>query len=213
MFFIGSCRGTPGPRRALTRKIPVEVLETFSPDAVAALLRTRRTIHRFDPVRPVPMPLIESALATATFAPNHRTTEPWRFYTFGPSARERLIALNSEIVRARQGAAAAEDKRRRWQEIPGFVAFTCQRSGDAFREEEDFAACACAVHNFSLHLWSAGVGTKWTTGAVTRDARFFDLLTADPDHERLVGLIQYGFPADVPEGRRQPASQFTVHLP
>ena len=30
------------------------------------------------------------------------------------------------------------------------------------------AACAAAVQNLMLYLWKAGVGSKWTTGDITR---------------------------------------------
>lgn len=186
--------------------------EALSPDAVAALLGSRRTIHQFDAARAVAPELIAAALAAAVQAPNHRLTEPWRFYLLGPETRERLIALNTDVVREKRGEAAAEDKRRRWQEMPGFLVVTCQKSPDELREQEDLAACACAVQNLMLSLWSAGVGTKWTTGAVTREPRFYALLGMDAARESVVALVQYGYPAAVPESRRSEVQHFVHQL-
>lgn len=181
-------------------------------DTVAALIGSRRTIHLFDTTRAVPDHLITMALEVAIQAPNHRTTEPWRFYRFGPETRSRLIDLNSEVVGERHGEGAAADKRLRWQQIPGFLAVTCQRSDDVLREQEDFAACACAVQNLMLALWSAGVGTKWTTGAVTREARFYELIGADVARESTIALVQYGYPAAIPTTRRSPLEDVTYRL-
>ena len=81
------------------------------------------------------------------------------------------------------------------------------------REREDYAACSAAVQNFMLYLWKAGVGSKWTTGAITRDARFFDILGLDPDREFVVGMIWFGYPKVTPEQSRKPLSEVVVELP
>jgi Nitroreductase len=49
-------------------------------------IRERRSIKRFTD-RPVSREAIETLLAAATLAPNHRLTQPWRFYVLGPDAR------------------------------------------------------------------------------------------------------------------------------
>src|SRR3954468_6262898 len=51
------------------------------------LLRRRRSIKKFSE-RPVTHAEIETLLDAAVLAPNHRLTEPWRFYVLGPDARE-----------------------------------------------------------------------------------------------------------------------------
>ncbi len=179
----------------------------------AGLLKSRRTTHLFDPSRPVAVGVVREALQLAVQAPNHRTTEPWRFYVLGPETRERLITLNTDMVRARNGDTAAESKQKHWQDIPGFLVVTCQRSADALRQQEDYAACACAIQNLMLYLWSEGIGTKWTTGGVTRDARFFRLIGLDEEEAFVVGLVQYGYPAVLPAARHPESEPFTHWLP
>ena len=184
-----------------------------SPPTLRAALEGRRSVHTFDAARIVPQSVLENALRLAVCAPNHKRTEPWRFYVAGPDAHARIVALNTDLVRARSGDEAASKKQARWQAIPGFVVVTCRQSGDALRAREDYAACACAVQNLMLALWADGVGTKWTTGPVTRDARFFDLLGADAETETVVGLVHYGYPADVPTTPRPAAENVTFWLP
>jgi nitroreductase len=181
------------------------------PAAVAALLGARRTIHDFRPDAP-PLETIRRAIDLARWAPNHRLTEPWRFYLLGPETAARVADLNAELVAAKEGPVAAEDKRRRWRAVPGWVAVTSARGDDALREREDYAACCCAIQNLMLYLWSEEIGVKWTTGQVTREPRFYDLIWADPVRETVVGLLWYGYPAEVPRTARRPLASCLVTL-
>jgi len=174
--------------------------------AVAALIRARRTIHDFTARLP-PRTLVLEALDAARWAPNHHRTEPWRFTLLGPQAIGRVIDLNTELVRTKSGDVAAERKRARWAAVPGWLIVTCVRSDDPGREREDYAACCCAVQNFALALWAAGVGSKWSTGKVTRDPRFMAAIGADVEFEFCVGLVWYGYAAEVPAQSRRPLAE------
>ena len=184
----------------------------MSADGAADLIRSRRTIHDFRE-EPAPPALARKALDLARWAPNHHLTEPWRFYLLGPETAAAIARLNAELVTARQGPEAGAAKLDRWSRIPGWIVVTCANSEDPLRSREDYAACCCAIHNFSLFLWSEGVGVKWTTGAVTRDPRFYDLVWIDPDAETVVGLVWYGYAAEVPNPARRPADEVSVTLP
>lgn len=179
---------------------------------VANVIRSRRSINRFQPQTP-PREIIRRALELARWAPNHYLTEPWHFYLLGPRTQQAVIELNAELTSAARGAEAGEAKRRKWAAIPGWLAVTCDRSVDARRAREDYAACACAIHNLALYLWSEGIGVKWTTGAVTREPRFYDLLWVDPEIEIVVGLLWYGYPDEAPQSRRRPLEHSLVELP
>ena len=184
-----------------------------TPDALASLLRERRTIHDFK-ATPVPdKQTVLRALDSARWAPNHRLSEPWRFYWVGPQTKAAIIELNTRALTATKGPAAAEKKAVSWREIPGWLVVTCQKSADPLQAQEDYAACACAIHNFSLSLFAEGIGSKWSTGPVTREAEFYDLLWIDPEAEQVVGLLWYGYAADVPQTGRKALEQCLVELP
>lgn len=172
-----------------------------SSEATAALLRGRRTIHLFEGERP-PDTLLRDAIEVARWAPNHRLTEPWRFYLLGDETATAIAHRNAELVQARRGDRAAKAKRARWLGVPGWLLVTSVRSSDDIRDQENYAATACAIQNLQLFLWTNGVGVKWTTGRVTRDPSFWDLVQVDPQKERLVGLLWYGYPAAVPSMQR-----------
>ena len=179
---------------------------------LADLIAGRRTIHEFLPDA-VSRSVVHKAIEAARWAPNHRLTEPWHFYLLGPESIGGIISLNTEIAREKSGAQAAEEKQRFWSAIPGWMVLTCDRSDSPLRAQEDYAACCCAAQNFMLYLWMHGIGTKWTTGAVVRDPRFYELLWIDAQAEAVVGMFWYGYPRTCPVTDRKPLSQILVELP
>ena len=88
-----------------------------------------------------------------------------------------------------------------------------KKSADGLRDREDYAACCTAVQNFMLYLWKAGVGSKWTTGDITRDPRFHDILGIDPGTESVIGLIWYGYPKITPAQSRKGLDDVLTELP
>lgn len=173
---------------------------------MAQLIAGRRTIHDFTPQEP-PRETVLAALESARWAPNHHHTQPWRFYLLGPQVAARIAGLNAELVRAKSGEAAAASKHARWLAMPGRLVVTCQRGESPDGEREDYAACCCAIQNFSLSLWASGLGSKWSTGKVTRDPRFMTEIGADAAREFTVGLIWFGYPHVVPAQTRRPLAE------
>jgi nitroreductase len=186
--------------------------ETPEVREVEELIRGRRTINLYLQT-PVPPRLVRDAIETATWAPNHHVTEPWRFYLLGEQTVERCLDLCYAIVAGSKGEEKAAHKRQSWAEKPGWLVVTCQRSDDELREREDYAACSAAVQNLLLYLWKLGLGSKWTTGPITRDPRFADIVGFDPEDEFVVGLIWYGYPKVTPEQSRGPVDDVLEILP
>ena len=168
----------------------------------AEVLRGRRTIELFLQTA-VPSSLVNEAIEAATWAPNHHVTDPWRFYSLGDESRERCLDLCRDIVSKKKGEKAADFKRQRRSEKPGWLVVTCQRSDDELLQREDYAACAAAVQNFMLYLWKAGIGCKWTTGDITHDPQFFEIVGIDETAEFVVGLFWYGYPKLTPTQSRK----------
>ena len=177
----------------------------------AEVLTGRRTIELFLQTA-VPKALLLEAIEAATWAPNHRLTEPWHFYLLGPNAKARCLDLCHEIVAAKKGDAAGQFKRDSWSQKPGWLAVTCRRSADELLQREDYGASCAAVQNALLYLWKAGVGSKWTTGPITRDPRFFEIVGIDEAEEFVVGLIWYGYPKLTPTQSRKPVGDVLTEL-
>lgn len=195
----------------MSRRTKPPSYETQDLREFGEVLRGRRTINLFLQTR-IPDELIRDAIETATWAPNHHVTEPWRFYVLGPESIEKCLDLCRDIVTAKKGPEAAAFKRESWSEKPGWLVVTCRCSDDALREREDYAACSAAVQNLMLYLWQADIGSKWTTGDITRDPRFADIIGFD-EQEFVVGLIWYGYPKLTPSQSRKPLDAVLRKLP
>lgn len=181
-----------------------------TPDQAAEFMRGRRSVVRFEPELPA-AEILRAAVEVARWAPNHRLTNPWRFYVLGPQGRDRVIALNTALVAQSRGEEQAADKDKRWRAVPGWLVVTCRDDGNEITAREDYAATACATQNLMLYLHSAGVATKWTTGAVTRSPTFFDACGIQiADGEYCAGLLWYGYPARDTQSRRAPVDDILL---
>lgn len=178
----------------------------------AEVIRSRRTINAFLQT-PVPSQLLRDAIEAATWAPNHHVSEPWRFYLLGPATICSCLDLCRAIVTSKKGAKAGEFKAKSWAEKPGWLVVNCQHSNDELRQKEDYAACCASVQNLLLYLWKAGLGSKWTTGDITRDPRFAKIVGFDPESEFTVGLIWYGYPKITPTQSRKSPDEILKELP
>lgn len=179
---------------------------------LSEIIKSRRTIHNFQPDKIPDVATIKDAIESACWAPNHHLTEPWRFYLLGKETVNDICELNKELLTASKGIEAAE-KVERWLKIPGWMIVTCLKSDDELRYQEDYAACSCAIQNLMLILWQQGIGSKWSTGPITRDERFYDLVWVNRDLENIMGIIWYGYAADVPQTARKPLQQVLTELP
>ena len=180
--------------------------------AAAALIRGRRTINLFEPA-PVGSEVLRDAIELARWAPNHKLTEPWRFYILGVETAARVAECWAGFEAETKGERAGAARLKRLEGIPGNFVLTSPRSEDPVLEREDYAACCCAAQNLMLYLWQRGVGAKWTTGGITRQSRLYDLLGIDETRECIVGYFWYGMPKVVPEQNRRELAEILTELP
>ena len=180
-------------------------------------IRSRRSIKRFTE-RPVSREEIETILTAATLGPNHRLTQPWRFYVLGPEARYAYgLALgerkarkleNPEAARAMRETVAAEHRA-----LPAMIAVAVVTNENPEIREEDYAAAMMGIGNLALAAVELGLGTALKTGAVMNDpaAR---AAAGVGDGERIIAIVNVGEPAEVPPPKpREPASTFTTWMP
>jgi nitroreductase len=179
---------------------------------VADLIRGRRTVKLYLK-RPVSRELVLDAIEAARWAPNHHVTEPWHFYVLGPETIREAVELTRIVTSERKGEKMGEHKAAAAAERPGWLVVTCKVSDDEVLQREDYASCCCAIQNFMLYLSAAGVASKWSTGAITRDERFLRLLGIDPAEEFVVGLIWYGYAKVTPTQTRKPVPEIVTERP
>lgn len=178
---------------------------------LAERIRSRRTVKLFLK-QPVSRDLILNAIEVARWAPNHHLTEPWHFYVLGEQAVAGSVELIRTIVTEKKGAKVGDFKARDAARRPGWLVVTCRTSDDPLTQQEDYASVCCAIQNLSLYLSEAGLASKWSTGAITRDQRFYELLGIDAEREFIVGLIWYGYPKITPAQKRRDVEEIVTEL-
>ena len=177
-------------------------------------INTRRSIKTFTD-RPVSRGEIEQLLTAACQAPNHRMTEPWRFYVLGPQARraygEALGHRKAKRVDDPEAAKAVVEKVAETHEsLPTMVAVAITLDENPEIREEDFAAAYMGIQNLSLVAHSMGLGTHLKTGAIMDDPAARAAVGL-PEGERIVATINIGEPDGLREGQaRKPATEFTT---
>ena len=179
---------------------------------LAERIRSRRTTKLFLRQK-VSQQLVLDAIELARWAPNHHLTEPWHFYMLGDKTIAASIGLLRTIVAETKSAELADFKAKAANAIPGWLVVTCKKSEDELLQQEDYASCCYAIQNLTLYLSEAGIASKWTTGLITRDQRFFDLLEINADNEFVVGLIWYGYPKVLPTQSRKDVANITTAKP
>ncbi len=187
-------------------------IEAESLREFAEVIRGRRTIN-FYVQTPVPQQLVRNAIEAAVWAPNHHVTEPWKFYLLGKEAISACVDLVRVIVTDKKDARAGDFKAKNWAEKPGWLVVTCRKSDDELTQKEDYAACCAAVQNLMLYLWKAGIGSKWTTGDITRDPRFSDIVGIDDENEFVVSMLWHGYPKVTPTQSRKDLTDVLTELP
>jgi nitroreductase len=157
---------------------------------------TRRTIKDFKP-DPVPADLLERVLAAGLWAQNHRLTQPWRFAILGPQTHRKLAVGADKLLSK-----------------PQIVAVSYRLSEYEAQRREDCAAVACAIQIIQLAAWAEGLGMQWSSGKIIRLTSTYELLEIVPEEEEIVGLLFFGFPADVPAAQhRKPLGEVSRRLP
>jgi nitroreductase len=180
-------------------------------------IRQRRSIRKFTD-RPVSRGEIEVMLQAATRAPNHRLTQPWRFYVLGPESRHAYgAALGERRARRIEDAAAGRQVRDRvaaeHAALPCMIAVAmCEDENPEIRQE-DYAAVMMAVQNLGLAAIELGLGTHIRTGAVMDDPAARAAVGVQAG-ERIVAIVNVGEPAEVPAPKdRADATSHTVWVP
>lgn len=191
----------------MTVAVPDERLQE-----IAEGIRNRRTVKLFLQ-RPVSRQLVLDAIEVARWAPNHHVTEPWHFYVLGPDSIREAVELTRTVTTERKGEKMGDFKAASAAERPGWLVVTCRVTDDDLMQREDYASCACAIQNFMLYLSAAGVASKWSTGAITRDDRFLRLLGINPGEEFVVGLIWYGYAKVTPGQSRKDVAEIMTERP
>jgi nitroreductase len=170
---------------------------------LAGLIRSRRTNLRIDTERPVDDSTIAELCDLATWAPNHKLTEPWRFAALSGPARAELGRLAAEdlIAAGELNEGKIAKTRGKYLRAPVVVAVASDWA-DPARRDEDRDAVSAGIQNMLLGATALGLCSYWGTGPVTQVASVKQLC-GFPSAADVVGFIYLGWPVgDVPTPQR-----------
>ncbi|MGA2395246.1 MAG: nitroreductase [Candidatus Lustribacter sp.] len=166
-------------------------------------IRTRRSVglSQGDVSRETISELIE----TATLAPNHKLTQPWRFTVVKGAARERLGEVWAREAAAgvdpAKRAAVMEGEARKPLRAPVVIAVSTRTDPNPVTAEEDLTATAAAVQNLLLAAHAKGLSAAWKTGKITSSLEVKRFLGLEPS-DRIIAMVYLGA-----EGKEQPGSR------
>lgn len=161
-------------------------------------LRTRRTATTFSD-QPPPREAVQRIILAATWAPNHRLTQPWRFFVIGGDERDRF----ADAVTAAMDAKQADSTRVKLRRAP--LVIVVAQHGTPDRPDvdlEDYAACACATENLLLAAHAEGLAGKWSTGELATSPEAFAYLGLAPT-DRIVAYVYLGYADGQPAPRER----------
>ncbi|MED1782048.1 nitroreductase [Brevibacillus fortis] len=164
---------------------------------IAQAIRDRRTIKKFKP-DPVPLELIRELLDVAVWAPNHGLREPWRFVLYREEGKQIVVdAILQNAMKKRDPELLLR--------VPAYLFVIVNEDSRQREREEDYAAACTLIQNFQLAAWERGLGVVWKTEPFTYQAGFLQAVGVRAE-EKLVGMLQLGFPEVIPEARARTAA-------
>ncbi|MRH44212.1 nitroreductase [Aquibacillus halophilus] len=170
---------------------------------LSRLIQERRSIQLYED-RAVPVEEVKEMLEAAIWVPNHKMTEPWRFVFVHGETKKRVAEVNRKIGETgntlEEKKAGGEKAYKKINDVPLLVMVLMEENPNQKLREEDYAATSCVIQNLSLLAWEQGIGMIWKTGAITIHPEFRSIVGVKPG-ERVVGMLQMGYPAKVPKAR------------
>jgi F420 biosynthesis protein FbiB-like protein len=193
------------------------------PTDLTELLRSRRSIRRFKP-EPVPTPVIERLLETATYAPSAHNLQPWRFVVMQDREYRTSLgmALTQKMRLDMQAAGASETEietrvsrsLRRLQQAP--LAIVLCREVTAVKSQEEaerimaIQSVALAGLQLLLAAHAEGLGGVWICWPVFAPEETHQALSL-PDSWEAQAMIFLGYPDESPHQREKlPTSEIIL---
>ena len=181
--------------------------------SVYQALYSRRMAWTFKD-QPVPRDALDRMLDTAVWAPNHRLTEPWRFFILeqGSGALEHLAGMAHDFSLQRSGnAQRAEATRDSLLKTPVVIFMYSTPGRDEEGTRENYASVCCTAHNIALAGVAEGLAVTWETGDPKRHPDLARTRGAEDDWE-LATMLSIGYPDEDPPSQRTPVSNYVQWL-
>jgi len=162
----------------------------------------------------IPRDVLSKLISTVAWAPNHRLTEPWRFFVLEQNSkiRQSLAQLVYDQMLKETNDTAKSGAYKAKITDPPVIAYVYNLKGDNdFVTRENYASVVMGIQNMSLAAFAEGIAVTIETGKVTRIQGLDELLGAPQDLE-MVAMLEIGYPDEEPTTTRTPIEGFTNWL-
>ena len=179
----------------------------------------RRSVKQFTN-DPVPGETLDRLFSAAIWAPNHRLTEPTRFFAVRKNSPLRTKIAEIVWQTTYDGVVSpnpdkkrhsADAKRDRVLNAPALVYVYSLHGENKQMTLENYATSCCAVQNMALAAVAEDLYLDWSTGGLTRIPGLAQILGAK-EVWTMVGVLSLGRAASVPHTRRRPHSEVVKWL-
>ncbi|MWV43051.1 nitroreductase [Paenibacillus sp. HJL G12] len=187
---------------------------------ISEAIRTRRSIGKVTQ-DDIPVKQLEQILEAGTWAPNHRMTEPWRFFVLRGEGRKVLGEALADVALASaadpespEAAAAAESARTKPMRAPVIITVAVTpKEHEKVIELEEYGAVFAAIQNMLLEAHGLGLGAIWRTGEPTYHAKMNEHFGLG-NNDKVLGFIYVGVPVEgqQPVGKRKSFEELTVWI-
>ncbi|EIT86437.1 nitroreductase family protein [Fictibacillus macauensis ZFHKF-1] len=183
-------------------------------------LKERRSVRDYME-REVEDEKIKALLEAATWAPNDRMREPWRFYVIKGEAKDRYEKLAEGYLQERFKAKPnlVESSLKSLRNTPVNIVVTSEivPGDEAASKDNEYAVC-CAIHSMWLVAKELGLGFVWRTRGVglVHDQRMHEFI-GSPENEVIIGNLCIGYPDEqalekMKPSKRTPFEEKTIWL-
>ena len=160
----------------------------------------RRDLRTFEQ-KPISKKIIEELLYSATWAPNHKLTEPWRFKIIKEESKPKLIHCFCQGLKSLNYSAESLQKKQEkahinFPKIPLFIAISSQVHQDSQIDKENLLTVACGIQNMLLLAQEKGIYAHWSSGVTWTTSSMVNFLKLTPN-EHFVAMLQMGFATQI----------------
>ena len=163
----------------------------------AKLVEERRTVHSYIK-KEVSESLIEEGARLSLWAPNHRLSFPWKYFLLSEEKQKNIFQWaceNKKIDSSSDGPLVDAVKEQFL--YPRILVLGMKKDANPAVQKEDYATLSCSVQILSMYFWQKGLGTKWSTGKISRDPRMYSMLGVSENELALEGMLMIGWPKDI----------------
>lgn len=162
------------------------------------LIKYRRNVKpKFFNGAKLPDSQIMEILESANWAPNHGSTEPWRFVVFSDHSRQELAEFQSNLYKSKVKLESFQQKK--YDKLLNtpllashIIAVIAKNSSHPkIPYLEEIVAVSCAVQNILLSAAEKKIAVHWSTGGMTYSEEIKTFLGFE-NKDTLLGLLYLG---------------------